>query len=332
MKQSFSRWLEDAWYKEMYISSALMPLSMLYDDVIRFRRFLYKKGFYKKTKLPAPIIIVGNITVGGTGKTPLTLWLIKVLKEEGFKPGIISRGYGGKAEDWPQWVDEKSQPELVGDEAVLMAKKAGCSIAVGPERVKAAQMLLDQSDCDVIVSDDGLQHYALERDIEIVVIDGERRFGNGYTLPCGPLREQVTRLQQVDLVIVNGIAEEENEFSMTMEGDVVVNLVTKEGKPLNEFSTISCHALAGIGNPKRFFSLLERKGMNIESHAFQDHHQFIEEDINFDDDKPVLMTEKDAVKCFGFATEKHWYLPIKAHPQQQFKDKLLTLIKEKIRG
>lgn len=328
MKQSFSRWLEEAWYKEMYISSALMPLSMLYDDVIRFRRFLYKKGFYKTTKLPVPVIIVGNITVGGTGKTPLTLWIAEMLKENGFKPGIISRGYGGKAEDWPQWVDENSQPELVGDEAVLMAKKVGYPVAVGPERVKAAQMLLDKSDCNVIISDDGLQHYALERDIEIVVIDGERRFGNGYTLPCGPLREQATRLQQVDLVIVNGVAEEENEFTMTMEGDVVVNLVTNEEKSLRDFFSGDCHGIAGIGNPKRFFGLLERKGIKIESHAFQDHHQFSKEDINFNDDKPVLMTEKDAVKCSGFATEKHWYLPIKANPQQQFKDKLLTLIKE----
>ncbi|MCK5831449.1 MAG: tetraacyldisaccharide 4'-kinase [Methylococcales bacterium] len=332
MKQNFSRWLEDAWYKEMYISSTLMPLSMLYDDVIRFRRFLYKKGIYKTTKLPVPVIIVGNITVGGTGKTPLTLWIAKVLKEEGFKPGIISRGYGGNAENWPQWVDENSQPDLVGDEAVLMAKKADCPIAVGPERVKAAQLLLDKSDCDVVISDDGLQHYALERDIEIAVIDGERRFGNGYTLPCGPLREQISRLQHVDLVIVNGVAEEDSEFSMAMEGNVVINLVTQEEKLLNEFYKISCHALAGIGNPKRFFSLLERKGINIESHPFQDHYQFIEKDIDFEDDKPVLMTEKDAVKCSGFAKEKHWYLPIEAQPQQQFKDKLLTLIKEKIRG
>ncbi|MCF6204182.1 MAG: tetraacyldisaccharide 4'-kinase [Methylococcaceae bacterium] len=332
MKKGLSRWLQDSWYKEMYISSALTPLSMLYDDVMRFRHFLYEKGIYKKTKLSVPVIIVGNITVGGTGKTPLTLWLARFLIVEGFKPGIISRGYGGNSETWPIWVDSQSKPEIVGDEAVLMARRADCPMVVGPERVKSAQMLLDKSDCDVIISDDGLQHYALERDIEIAVIDGERRFGNGYTLPCGPLREPISRLQNVDLIIVNGVAEEENEFSMAIEGDVVVNLVTKEEKLLNQFRKSSCHALAGIGNPNRFFDMLEQEGISIESHSFQDHHQFTEEDISFNDDKLVLMTEKDAVKCTNFATEKHWYLPIKAKPQQQFIDKLLTLIKEKIRG
>lgn len=332
MKKNLSRWLEDTWYKEMYISSAFTPMAMLYDDVMRARRFLYNKGFYKKTKLSVPVIIVGNITVGGTGKTPLTLWLARLLRQEGFKPGIISRGYGGEAETWPQWVDEQSQPSLVGDEAVLMARRADCPIAVGPERVKAAQLLIDKAECDVIISDDGLQHYALDRDIEIAVIDGERRFGNGYTLPAGPLREPIERLQEVDLVIVNGGLPEENEFSMAMKGDVLVNLATKEEKLLNEFSRGACHAVAGIGNPQRFFNLLEREGIEVKSHAFQDHHQFIAEDIHFDDDNPVLMTEKDAVKCEVFATDKHWYLPITAEPQQQFVDKLLTLIKEKIRG
>jgi tetraacyldisaccharide 4'-kinase len=333
MKKKFSRWLEDVWYKEMYISSGFMTLSMLYDDVMRARRFLYNKGFhYKKIKIAVPVIIVGNITVGGTGKTPLTLWLAHFLRAEGFKPGIISRGYGGNAESWPQWVDEQSQPSMVGDEAVLMARRADCPVAVGPERVKAAQLLVDRAECDVIISDDGLQHYALERDIEIAVIDGERRFGNGYTLPCGPLREPVERLQEVDFIIVNGDAVEENEFSMTMKGDVLVNVVTQEEKLLSEWSGVACHALAGIGNPQRFFNLLEKEGIEVESHAFQDHHQFTAENIHFNDDRPVLMTEKDAVKCEAFASDKHWYLPIKAEPQQQFVDKLLTLIKEKIRG
>ncbi len=332
MKQRFSRWLQDVWYKEMYISAAFMPISMVYDDIMRFRAFLYRFGVKKKTKLAVPIVIVGNITVGGTGKTPLILWMARFLKEQGYKPGIISRGYGGSAETWPQWVDQQSKPDLVGDEAVLMAKHADCPIAVGPERPKAAQMLLDKSDCDIILSDDGLQHYALERDIEIIVVDGQRRFGNGYVLPCGPLRESTERLHKVDLVIVNGQAEEENEFSMFMEGDIAINLVTKEQKLLSDFHYIPSHALAGIGNPNRFFALLEQKNIAIEKHAFLDHYKYTEADINFNDDKAVLMTEKDAVKCFDFASEKHWFVPVKAKPQQQFIDKLLTLIKEKIRG
>lgn len=332
MKKNFSRWFQDGWYKEMYISSAFMPLSMLYDDFMRFRLFLYKIGLLKKTKLSVPVIIVGNITVGGTGKTPLILCLARFLREEGYKPGIISRGHGGNSETWPLWVDSQSKAVQVGDEAVLMAKRADCPLVVGPKRVKAAQMLLDKADCDVILSDDGLQHYALERDIEIAVIDGERRFGNGYMLPCGPLREPPSRIQKVDLVIVNGIAEEENEFSMAIEGDIAVNLHSKEEKLLSDFSRMPCHALAGIGNPKRFFDLLERENISITSHAFPDHHQFTQDDITFGDEQSVLMTEKDAVKCIDFASDKHWYVPIKVIPQQAFLDKLITLLKEKKRG
>lgn len=332
MTKKFTRWLQDAWYKEMYISAAFMPLSMLYDDAMRFRSFLYRIGVKKKTKLAVPVIIVGNITVGGTGKTPLIIWLARVLREQGYKPGIISRGYGGNAEQWPQWVDDNSNPQLVGDEAVLMAKRTDCPIAVGPERPNNGQLLIDKANCDIILSDDGLQHYALERDIEIAVIDGQRRFGNGYTLPCGPLREPISRLLTVDLVIVNGTAVEENEFSMAIEGDVAVNLVTKEEKLLADFHFIPCHAVAGIGNPDRFFELLKNKKIASENHAFPDHYKFTADDICFKDDKSILMTEKDAVKCSDFATEKHWFVPITAKPEQQFVDKLLTLIKENKRG
>lgn len=334
MKQNFSRWLQDAWYKEMYISAFFMPISLLYADFMRFRSFLYNSGIRKKHKLAAPVIVVGNITVGGTGKTPLILWLAHFLKQEGYQPGIISRGYGGKSEHWPLWVDEDSKAGRVGDEAVLMKQRADCPVAVGPKRAHAGQMLLDKSHCNIILSDDGLQHYALERDIEIAVIDGERRFGNGYMLPCGPLREPIERLQHVDLVIVNGgDVEEENEFSMVVEGNIAVNLVNNEEILLSEFSQQTCHAIAGIGNPKRFFALLEQENILPETHAFPDHHQFRSEDISFDKNvQAVLMTEKDAVKCMDFATKQHWYVPIKALPEESFIDKLLTLIKEKTDG
>ncbi len=332
MKQKLTRWLQDEWYKEMYISAFFMPISMIYADFIRFRSFLYKIGILKKNNIAVPVIVIGNITVGGTGKTPLVLWLARFLREEGFKPGIISRGYGGNAENWPQWLDQHSKADQVGDEAILMKQRADCPVVVGPKRVKSAQLLLDKSDCNIILSDDGLQHYALERDIEIAVIDGVRRFGNGYMLPCGPLREPIERLQKVDLIIVNGVAEEDNEFSMTVEGNIAINLVSKEEKLLTEFKQQNCHALAGIGNPKRFFDLLEQEALAVECHAFPDHHQFSAEDIIFEDDNPILMTEKDAVKCMDFATDKHWYVPIKAVPEQQFIDKLLTLIEEKKNG
>ncbi len=332
MKRKLTRWLQDKWYREMYISAYFMPISMIYADFIRFRSFLYRIGILKKTKLAVPVIIVGNITVGGTGKTPLILWLARFLREEGYKPGIISRGYGGNAENWPQWIDKQSKADQVGDEAILMKQRTDCPVAVGPKRVEAAQMLLQKSDCNIILSDDGLQHYALQRDIEIAVIDGERRFGNTYMLPCGPLREPIDRLQKVDLIIVNGTTEEDNEFSMVIKGNVAINLVNKEEKLLADFRQQDCHALAGIGNPKRFFNLLEQEGLNVDCHAFPDHHPFTAEEILFEDDKPILMTEKDAVKCTAFASPKHWYIPIKAKPEQQFIDKLLTLIKEKING
>lgn len=340
MKKFFSRWLQDAWYQEKYILPLLIPFSLLYENIVRFRFYLFKTGVLKKTKMPVPIIIIGNITVGGTGKTPLILYLASFFRKEGYKPGIISRGYGGNSKTWPQWVDAQSQAKYVGDEAVLMAKKADCPLVVGPNRVKAAQMLLDKTSCNIILSDDGLQHYALERDIEIAVVDGERGFGNGHTLPCGPLREPLARIQKVDLVIINGEIESANnwathgsiaeiiEFTMAISGKIAANLLTKEEKSLNHFSKALCHAVAGIGNPNRFFKLLEGENINLQTHAFPDHHQFTLEDITFEDDQPILMTEKDAVKCIDFAQNKHWYVPIKAIPQQQFLDKLLRSVRE----
>jgi tetraacyldisaccharide 4'-kinase len=327
MKNTLARWLVDVWYKDPFIGVWLSPLGFLFSDAVKFRKFLYRHGVLKTHTLTVPVIVVGNITVGGTGKTPLIIWLAQFLKDSGFKPGIISRGYGGQAESWPQWVAANSDAKNVGDEALLIAKQTGCPMAVGPLRVEAANMLLKQADCNVILSDDGLQHYALNRDIEIAVIDGERRFGNGYCLPAGPLREPIERLQSVDLIIVNGEKSEEREFSMQLVGDTAVNLATGEQKPLQEFN--NCHALAGIGNPERFFKLLESAGLTCITHSFPDHYQFHHHDIEFGDNKSVLMTEKDAVKCAVFAGKQHWYLPVKAVPEAGFAEQLLNLLSGK---
>jgi len=329
MKKTLARWATDIWYKDPFIGVWLMPLGFLFSDAVRFRKFLYRHGVLKTHTLPVPVIVVGNITVGGTGKTPLIIWLAGFLKESGFKPGIISRGYGGQAESWPQRVTADSDAKHVGDEALLIAKQTGCPMAVGPLRVDAANLLLKQADCTVILSDDGLQHYALNRDIEIAVIDGERRFGNGYCLPAGPLREPIERLQSVDFVIVNGEKSEENEFSMQLVGDTLVNLITGEQKSLQEFNGVDCHALAGIGNPERFFKLLEKAGLTCITHGFPDHYPFQRGDIEFSDNKPVLMTEKDAVKCRAFAGKQHWYLPVKAVPEPVFAEQLINLLKRK---
>jgi tetraacyldisaccharide 4'-kinase len=331
MKKTVSRWLVDIWYKDPFIGVLLMPLGFLFSDFVKFRKFLYRLGLLRKHSLPVPVIVIGNITVGGTGKTPLIIWLTETLKNEGFKPGIISRGYGGKAQSWPQWVDATSTADNVGDEALLIAKQTGCSMAVSPRRVDAAKLLLTQSDCNVILSDDGLQHYALNRDIEIAVIDGERRFGNGYCLPAGPLRESIERLQSVDFVIVNGEKSEDHEFSMRITGDTAVNLVTGQQKNLSAFSANPCHALAGIGNPERFFKLLESAGLACITHSFPDHYKFQASDIIFSDSAmPVLMTEKDAVKCMAFAAKQHWYVPVKAVPESGFAEPLLGLLRGKL--
>lgn len=329
MKKTLARRLTDIWYKDAFLGVWLMPLSFLFRDAIRFRRFLYRSGALKSYTLPVPVIVVGNITVGGTGKTPLIICMAEFLKESGYRPGIISRGYGGKAESWPQWVSAESDAKLIGDEALLIAKQTGCPMVVGPLRVEAAKALLKQADCNVILSDDGLQHYALNRTIEIAVIDGERRFGNGYCLPAGPLREPIERLQSVDLVVVNGQEAEENQFTMQLVGNTLINLVTGEQKSLDEFKGVECHALAGIGNPERFFKVLASAGLTFKSQSFPDHYQFQNHDIQYSDNKPVLMTEKDAVKCSAFAGNKHWYLPVKAVPETGFTEQLLNLLKRK---
>ncbi len=332
MNKRFVKWLQDAWYKEMYLSPMLVPFSLFYLDAVRFRRFMYKLGLKRSTKLSVPVIIVGNISVGGTGKTPLVIWLAQYLKEQGYNPGIISRGYGGEEHKEAMTVNADSSAQIVGDEPLLLAKHTDCPVVICHKRVKAAQSLLSQHDCDIVIADDGLQHYALKRDIEIAVIDGERRFGNGYILPAGPLREPVERLQEVDLVIVNGVAEEDNEYSMRLEGFEAINMHTSEVLSLDKFTTQKCRAMAGIGNPKRFFNYLEKAGLEVDKIAFPDHHAYSKEDISFDDSLPVLMTEKDAVKCMAFADKKHWYVPVKAQPQPAFVHQLSTLLKNKLNG
>lgn len=328
MKKNLTRWMVDVWYKDPFIGVFLMPLGFLFSDVVKFRKFLYRVGVLKKHTLPVPVIVIGNITVGGTGKTPLIIWLAQFLKEQGYKPGIISRGYGGLAEIWPQWIDANSTAEQVGDEAILIARQTACPMAVGPLRVDAAKLLLKQAECDVILSDDGLQHYALIRDIEIAVIDGERRFGNSFCLPAGPLREPIERLRSVDFIVVNGEKSEDNEYSMRITGTIAINMLTGEQKPLQEFNGFQCHAFAGIGNPERFFKLLASAGLLCQTHSFPDHYRFERKDISFSKANvkqpvPVFMTEKDAVKCRAIADSEHWYVPVTAIPEAGFAALLL---------
>jgi tetraacyldisaccharide 4'-kinase len=317
------------WYRKTCAGLLLWPLGKLFECIVRLRRACYRHGVLKAEVFPVPVIVVGNITVGGAGKTPLVIWLAQFLKEKGYRPGIVSRGYGGRSASWPQWVDAGSNPSEVGDEALLIAARTGCPMAVSPVRSEACRLLLDKASCDVLLSDDGLQHYALGRTVEIAVVDGERRFGNGWCLPAGPLREPKARLKDVDLIVVNGGQAQPNEFPMRMTGEEAVNLLTGQRKPLAEFKSGPCHAVAGIGHPARFFKHLEKAGLACRPHDFPDHFVFRPEDLDFGDAFPVLMTEKDAVKCRTFAGEKLWAVPVEADVDSAFAVRLIELLSEK---
>ncbi|MET0026526.1 MAG: tetraacyldisaccharide 4'-kinase [Candidatus Thiodiazotropha sp.] len=309
----------------------LLPLSGLFCLVSFLRRRLYRWGLLKRERVEVPVIIVGNLSVGGTGKTPLVIWLVRTLRSMGFTPGIITRGYGGQSESWPVEVTAQSSAEEVGDEAVLLKRQSDCPVYAAPRRIEAARQLLSEQNCDVIVSDDGLQHYALHRDLEIVVIDGYRRFGNGYCLPAGPLRELPSRLKQVDLVIVNGDAGPD-EFAMQVAGDMACALDGRQApKSLVDFASEPVHAVAGIGRPERFFAMLEAAGLQLHRHPFPDHHAYREADLQPFAGETVLMTEKDAVKCESFANERYWYVPAEARVDPGF-EKQLKLLMRRLRN
>lgn len=320
--------IDQYWYSRNSLTIALLPLSFLFRIVSLLRRLCYRTGLCTVFKLPVPVIVVGNINVGGTGKTPLVIWLADFLKKEGLSPGIISRGYGGRAQSWPQQVKIDSDPRMVGDEAVLLARRTQCPVTVAPKRAAAAKSLLQQEQCDIIISDDGLQHYALHRDLEIAVVDGVRRFGNGFHLPAGPLRESEKRLQSVDFVVVNG-ASLHNEYAMTLEGKEVINMRDRQHKcSLLELKGKEVHAIAGIGNPDRFFSYLRFLGMNVIEYAFPDHYAYTQKDFNFNEDQIVVMTEKDAVKCTKYCHVNSWYVTVEASMEPEFLNRIRKKIKQ----
>ena len=319
--------IQALWYGRHPLTVLLLPFSWLYRLALTCRKFMYSAGILPACRLAAPVIVVGNLTVGGTGKTPLIIWLAHYLQSRAFKPGIVSRGYAGAPQKRVRRVGPDSDPALVGDEAVLLAQRTGCPVAVAPDRAKAAQELLQQTDCDILLSDDGLQHTSLVRDIEIAVIDGVRRFGNHHCLPAGPLREPVDRINTVDLIVANGNATAD-EFLMDYTSLPARSLDGRQERELACFRQQTVHAVAAIGNPERFFSMLRQKGINIEEHVFPDHYGFRRSDLEFGDTAAVLMTEKDAVKCRRFALENAWYVPIDVKLPESFERKLRLLLEE----
>ncbi len=327
------KWVTWLWYGGRLPALPLVPVSWLFRTMVAGRQWAYRNGLFTSHRIARPVIVVGNLTVGGSGKTPFVIWLAGQLHAAGYWPGIVSRGYGGKASHWPQQVRADSDTMMVGDEAVLIARRTGCPMTVGPDRVAACRALLKYHDCDVIIADDGLQHYALQRDLEIVIIDGVRRFGNGFCLPAGPLRELPSRLRTVDWVVLNGGFPHTGETLMQLEGNRLCNPAdTDRCQPLSTLRGKAVHAVAGIGNPGRFFARLREAGVQVEEHSFPDHHRFTAQDLVFNDDKPVVMTEKDAVKCQPFALPHHWYLPVTARLENGFTTHLLQLLKRKIDG
>lgn len=311
-------WIHRIWYEGAATRWLLSPLSVLYWLIVALRRSLYRHGVFKQYETRVPVIVVGNITAGGTGKTPTTAWLAQRLRERGFSPGIVSRGYGGSKANTPMRVDIGSDPAIVGDEPVLLAMRAECPVIVDADRVRAAAMLVDDG-VDVIIADDGLQHYRMARDYEICVIDGIRGLGNRWMLPAGPLREPVGRLYDIDQVLVNGrLAQPAETLSEVEQNALEFNLVAVEACRLNgslirqleAFAGSTVHAVAAIGNPARFFDLLRGHGIEVIEHAYPDHATLTSGDLDFADECDILMTEKDAVKFDRNSSDRYWYVAV----------------------
>jgi len=315
---------DKVWPQRGAAAFCLYPLSLVYQAVVYVRRALYRAGWLRTHRFSVPVIVVGNLTVGGTGKTPLVIRLVEYLKTQGLHPGVVARGYGAAARHWPQFVDQRSDANYAGDEPVLVAHRTGVPVVVDPDRVNAVRCLIAMGGCDVIVSDDGLQHYRMGRAVEVAVVDGRQRFGNGWCLPAGPLREPEQRLADSDMVVCHDGTKAAGEFHMGLIGNIAVNLAEpKTQRPLASFTGIEVHALAGIGVPQRFFSLLAANGITAVCHPFPDHHSFHPRDLVIFKTHPVLMTEKDAIKCREFATDNLWYVPVDAEVEAEFFTQLM---------
>ena len=275
------------------------------------------------------MIVVGNLTVGGTGKTPFVIWLATFLQSLGYQPGIVSRGVGGRKHVIPHCVKQDDAASIVGDEALLLAQNTHCPVVICVDRVAAVRELLKNANCNMVISDDGLQHYNLGRDLEVVMVDSDRRFGNQRLLPAGPLREPESRLRLVDIVVMHG-GNEADQYTMSLAPVECVSVTNPQRKlSFLEFPRDKIHAVAGIGHPQRFFSALKKAGFNLITHTFPDHHTYQPRDLDFADSLPILMTEKDAVKCAAFADERYWYVSVKAQVNNALEQAMLAKLGSK---
>ncbi|MDT0501207.1 MULTISPECIES: tetraacyldisaccharide 4'-kinase [unclassified Halomonas] len=322
MSQLGERWLRAAYRGDAWLA-ALRPLEMLYRWGVRRRAAAYASGRKPVWRAPVPVVVVGNLTLGGTGKSPLVAWLVEHLNGHGWRPGILSRGYGGQGAEYPQLVEATTPAAVCGDEPRMLADQTGVPVVVDPERPRGARRLLEAG-CDILVSDDGLQHLALGRDLELVVVDGVRGFGNGRCLPAGPLREPLSRLESIDAMLVNGdprVALPLDGRRMTLVPSGWRRLADGRRYPIDETPFAGpVHAVAGIGRPARFFDTLRGLGVEVIPHPFGDHHLFRADELHFEDGRPLAMTAKDAVKCRDLAPDDSWVLEVEALPEPGFVD------------
>ncbi len=320
-----------SWAKPNALTAVLKPLSGVYRGAFAARKQAFKRGIFSSYRAPIPVIVVGNLTVGGTGKTPLVIYLVEQLKELGFAPGVISRGYSGSAQSYPLEVHQETDVAECGDEPALIVKRTGAPMAVGPDRQESIELLLSRHSIDIIVSDDGLQHLALERDIEVCLVDDTIAHQNEELLPAGPYREPLSRLLTVDFIVRHGghVGNAENQYTMALSPSDPKPLLASNTEPFPVGEKIE--AVAGIGQPKRFFDTCRALGLQINEHSFADHHHFIASDLEFDG-ASVLMTEKDAVKCTAFAASNHWYLPVDAVLNDGLTESIIEKIREQNNG
>ncbi len=311
------------WYRQRLhpLMVGLLPFSWIFKAIIALRRWSFRVGLRHSYRAPVPVVVVGNITVGGTGKTPFVIWLAQRLQAHGLRPGIVSRGVGGARHRQPHWVSSSDASILVGDEALLLREQAACPVVIGIDRAAAVNHLLATTVCDVVISDDGLQHYRMGRDLEIVMVDQTRQFGNSHVLPAGPLREPLSRLREVDHLIMQG----ERDFYLAPQQ--IVNLCDpQQCYAVNEFPQRMIHAVAGIGHPQRFFAALREQGFTLIEHVFPDHHRYVPEDLQFADAYPIVMTEKDAVKCRAFKQPHFWSTSVTTTVAPQLEAQLVAQI------
>lgn len=314
---TFADRVQRRWYGNAGWLWLLLPFEILFRAATALRRRCYRSGVLPSWRAPVPVIVIGNLSVGGTGKTPVAIALCQALQREGFRPGIVSRGYRAQPPRFPHQVAGDDSAAIAGDEPLLIARRTGCPVVIAPQRAAAARFLLQHNECDVLICDDGLQHYALQRDIECVVVDAARRFGNGRCLPVGPLREPLARLRGVDAILENGAAHSDanaKRYGFALQPGTFLNPNSGEILAPQQWAQRypRAHAVAGIGNPARFFDSLRALGCAIEAHAFPDHHAFTAADLHFNDALPIAMTEKDAVKCAAYADGRQWVLRVDA--------------------